>query len=616
MKKILSIVVALVMMMSVITLVACDSSETFTGEYSYTAYGMTYGAKVDVVMTGGVISNLKLYTDEETEWVGLSDAYPDYGWTDEARQVWLDGVNNLMLSFVGMTADEVAGISAVIGGVNGAADSVDSDFNVTGATQSSARVVLAIQNAICDGPSVAIMTSTGSYSYEAYGTTYGVMLDVTTTEGKITNITLYDDETTGWVSLSAAYPDYGWTDEARQVWLDGVEDLLESFYGMTADEVGAISATIAGVVGDEDAVDADYNVTGATQSSARVILALQNALCGGLAGIPDPTVSEDGTYTGTASSDYASIEVSVVVTDGVIASVTIADGSTTNTGFSHLVTDEALATLTASFVGMTPAEVVAADSTSGFISGATVSSTTVLEAVQDAMTIADDADTDTDTDTDTDLDTDTDTDTEVEGVEYTGSATGTVYSNDFTVNVTVTVDAGKVVAVSIDEGSETNYSWTSKVTESALATLTESFVGMTVEEVLAASTTDGFISGATVTSNTVLLAVQDALSNYVVPLSGSATGTVYSNDFTVNVSVTVEDGKVVAVSIDEDSETNYSWTSKVTESALATLTESFVGMTVEEVLAASTTDGFISGATVTSNTVLSAVQDALSSLAD
>ncbi len=510
MKKILSIIIALVMMMSVVALVACDNSETYTGEYSYTAYGMTYGAKVDVVMTGDTISNIRLYTDEETGWVGLSDAYPDYGWTDEARQVWLDGVNNLMLSFVGMTADEVAAIDATIAGVNGTADSVDSDYMITGATQSSARLVLAIQNAICGGDNTPIMTYTGSYSYEAYGTTYGVKLDVTTVDGKITNIELYSDSETGWVGLSDAYPDYGWTEDNRDNWTDNLDSLLESFYGMTADEVGAISATIAGVVGDGDAVDDNYMITGATQGSARVVLALQNALCGGPDGVVEDTtggvVTADGTYTGSASSSFASIEVSVVVTDGKVASVTISGDSTTNTNYSHLVTDSALATLTDSFVGMTPAEIVAVESaevtTTGnatgdhVITGATVSSNTVLEAVQDALTL--------------------------EGTSYTGSYTGTIIMIEGQFDVTVVVADDKVTSITLADGTHTTGSPYEGYFTTELDDLIDSLVGLTVTEVLAISeasadkdyTNDDYTvtSGATVSSNGVLFAVQDALS--------------------------------------------------------------------------------------------------------
>ncbi len=231
----------------------------------------------------------------------------------------------------------------------------------------------------------------GQYSYDSYGSTYGIkVVVVLDAEEKISNIVVVSDEVTGWVSLSAAYPDYGWTEESRQVWLDAEADLIESFIGMTADEVEALSATIGGIVGSEDAVTDGYNVTGATQSSARLVLALQNALCGGASGVVaeagDP-VDTDGTYEGTKTGSFSEFEVTVVVTDGVVASVTVAETSKTNTTWTDKVTEAALTSLYNSVVGMTPAEVLEATTTDGFISGATDTSRTFLAAVADALTV-------------------------------------------------------------------------------------------------------------------------------------------------------------------------------------------------------------------------------------
>ncbi len=232
----------------------------------------------------------------------------------------------------------------------------------------------------------------GMYSYTAYGTTYGVKVLVTLdADGKIATVELVSDDITGWVSLSDAYPDYGWTEEDRELWLDAVDELLESFVGLTAQDIASISATISGVVGDSDSVDGGYNVSGATQSAARVVLALQNALCDGPSGVVsqsgDP-VTADGTYTGTDKGSFSEFNVTVVVDGGVITSVTVADSSTTNTNWSDKVTAEALTALYNSVIGMTAAEVLEATTTTGFISGATDTSSTFLAAVANALTIA------------------------------------------------------------------------------------------------------------------------------------------------------------------------------------------------------------------------------------
>lgn len=376
MKKILSIAVALVMMLSVVALVACDNSETYTGSYSYEAYGLTYGAKVDVVMTGDTISNLRLYPDDETNWIGLSDAYPDYGWTDDNRQVWLDGVNNLMLSFVGMTADEVAAIDATIAGVNGTADSVDGDYNITGATQSSARLVLAIQNAICDGPSApevsdedTSVTYTGSATGTVMNNDFTINVTVTVDDDKVTSVTIDEGSETN----------YSWSTTVTE---DALDTLTASFVGMTVAEVLAVeSATVT----TDGSATGDHIITGATITSNTVLTAVQDAL------------TEDGdSYTGSASGSYGnSFDVSVTVVDGTITAIVIEDSSVTGTYDYDKTFDAGSATLIETLVGMSIVDVMAIEGSpvvmggqtvdEYVVTGATDSSNAFLDAVQDAL---------------------------------------------------------------------------------------------------------------------------------------------------------------------------------------------------------------------------------------
>lgn len=148
MKKIVVLLLAVAMVLSVVAFAACDQSKTVTGSYHYNQHSTEYGAKVDVTVKDGKITAVKLYTDEESGYVNLSAAMPEYGWTDETRKVWTDGVQAYLDSFVGMTVEEVNAATATIKDVNDAtANSVSID-HVTGATQSSARVLLAIQNAL------------------------------------------------------------------------------------------------------------------------------------------------------------------------------------------------------------------------------------------------------------------------------------------------------------------------------------------------------------------------------------------------------------------------------------------------------------------------------------
>ncbi len=145
MKKIVVLLLAVVMVLSVVAFVACAPSETVTGEYHYanpySAESPDYGAKVDVTVSNGKITKVTLYSDEDTGWVNLTSTWDN-------RQTWLDGVDNYLKSFEGKTVEEVNAATATIQGVNDATSNSVSIDHVTGATQSSARVLLAIQNAL------------------------------------------------------------------------------------------------------------------------------------------------------------------------------------------------------------------------------------------------------------------------------------------------------------------------------------------------------------------------------------------------------------------------------------------------------------------------------------
>ena len=68
MKKVLVIALAVIMVVSAFALTACAQPETVTGECKYDSKWGTYGCKVDVTVQNGVITGVRLYTDEETGW--------------------------------------------------------------------------------------------------------------------------------------------------------------------------------------------------------------------------------------------------------------------------------------------------------------------------------------------------------------------------------------------------------------------------------------------------------------------------------------------------------------------------------------------------------------------
>lgn len=150
MKKILVIALAVVMLVSVFALTACGT-ETYTGECHYAnKYDATrpdYGVKVDVAVSGGVIKSIKIYTDEETGWTATTTT-----WTEGANQgdlgyeATVAAYEEYLGRFVGKTVDEV---KAIVATATQDTQSVDSEaFKLAGATQSSARIIVAIQNAL------------------------------------------------------------------------------------------------------------------------------------------------------------------------------------------------------------------------------------------------------------------------------------------------------------------------------------------------------------------------------------------------------------------------------------------------------------------------------------
>ena len=164
MKKILVLALAIVMAFSVVALVACGTEETVEGEYKYAnTYNDTgdtpvlddyYGCKVTVTVKNGVITNV-VVADDTDKLFNLSA-----GWTDKAK--WQNASKAMIDSFVGLKVEDVKNIK-VAKAASGAPDTkvegktitdvpaglkvVESDGH-TGATQSSGRLILAVQNAL------------------------------------------------------------------------------------------------------------------------------------------------------------------------------------------------------------------------------------------------------------------------------------------------------------------------------------------------------------------------------------------------------------------------------------------------------------------------------------
>lgn len=162
MKKVLVIALAVVMALAVVAFVACEQPQTVTGKCYYTAQGTgwsaSYGCMVDVTVKGDVITAVKLYTDKEaaaadSTWGEAHRTTPS--WTaangqlgfaaaEAAYEEWLADV------FVGKT---VAEVNAYEASATADGQSVTTEgINLEGATQSAARIIVAVQNALSKLP--------------------------------------------------------------------------------------------------------------------------------------------------------------------------------------------------------------------------------------------------------------------------------------------------------------------------------------------------------------------------------------------------------------------------------------------------------------------------------
>lgn len=116
----------------------------------------------------------------------------------------------------------------------------------------------------------------GEYHYTAHGHEYGIAVNVTVEDGKITKVEKADSD---YVECSDVNDAYGWTAENVKNWNDNLASLLKAYEGKTVEEVKAATCSIKGQDGEEDKIsDSDLVIADATQGSARVLRAVQNAL--------------------------------------------------------------------------------------------------------------------------------------------------------------------------------------------------------------------------------------------------------------------------------------------------------------------------------------------------
>ncbi len=153
MKKVLVLALVAVMVFAVCSLTACGVN-TYTGECSYESWGTTYGCKVDVTVNGkGVITSVKLWSDEDTGWVRTTSADR---WDGTSLGIGYEAAEaayaDYLKLFKGKTVEEVMAIDVE---VNALIQVVEDDWSIAGATVSAARIVAAVQDALSQIPADA-----------------------------------------------------------------------------------------------------------------------------------------------------------------------------------------------------------------------------------------------------------------------------------------------------------------------------------------------------------------------------------------------------------------------------------------------------------------------------
>ncbi len=647
-KFVAGIVIASALCTAGFSLSACSwSTQTVEGEYHYTNYGVEYGVKVNVeIQTDSKGDRIRKVTIVESDYTQLSSANPDYGWTDEMRQVYIDGEQELLNAYRGLYVADVMAMEVTTASTGEPSAVSDSSVIISGATQSAGRLLLAIQDA-CSNFGYSV--SEGEYSYANpwdASSRYGIAVKVVLKGDVIQKVSVIDSS---YIEVSDS-----WTDKA--LWNDGLEELLNSYVGKTVDEVLAVTVTISDSGQPESVSDSSYVITGATQGSGRLLLAVQNALGSSLSnGDGVNAVTYEGEYSyenAWVAGSYYGIKVSVSVDDNTdtIISVSVLDSDyieVSDSWTDKALWEDGLEELLNSYAGKSVAEVLAvtvttSDSVPGqpeevsdssyVITGATQGSGRLLLAVQNAL----------------------------ENGGYTLCEGEYSYENAWVagsyygIKVSVLVKNDTIVSVSVVDSDyiEVSDSWADKALwEDGLEELLDSYVGKTVDEVLAVTVTTSdsvpgqpeevsdssyVITGATQGSGRLLLAVQNALENGGYTLCEGEysyeNAWVAGSYYGIKVSVLVKNDTIVSVSVvDSDYiEVSDSWADKALwEDGLEELLNSYVGKTVDEVLAVTVTTSdsvpgqpeevsdssyVLTGATQGSGRLLLAVQNALESL--
>ena len=142
-KALIGLAVGAVAALGVVGLAACGgNTTTLEGEYQYTAWNTNYGVKVEVTVNkdDNTIEKVEIV---ESDYVQCTDSWED-------KNTYLNGEAELLAAYEGLEVDDVLAMT-VTTGTDGTPSAVsESDLLITGATQSSGRLLKAVQDALAD----------------------------------------------------------------------------------------------------------------------------------------------------------------------------------------------------------------------------------------------------------------------------------------------------------------------------------------------------------------------------------------------------------------------------------------------------------------------------------
>ncbi|MCH5152619.1 MAG: hypothetical protein J1F68_01475 [Clostridiales bacterium] len=171
MKKLIVIALAVVMALSLVLVLAACGGETYEGECSYgVKYNPNgdpsmYGVKVKVTVNNGVITKVELV--DYDAWTRTTKRDPDWAAGKPGEAGFMLGYEkteaaypDFLTKFEGKTVEEVKAIKITM--ISGTDNTAEASYTVTvadkanwaiaGATQSAARIIAAVQNALSKIP--------------------------------------------------------------------------------------------------------------------------------------------------------------------------------------------------------------------------------------------------------------------------------------------------------------------------------------------------------------------------------------------------------------------------------------------------------------------------------